>query len=61
MTKDLKEQNLETLLEWCEKYKNLLENIKSNLHFETLKLKVEKIIFKEFYLKSLHFLVYSNF
>jgi hypothetical protein len=40
VTKDLKEKNLDTLLEWCERYKNLLENIKSSLQFETLKLKV---------------------
>jgi hypothetical protein len=41
VTQDLKENNLESLIEWCGNYKNLLENIKSNLHFESLKLKVK--------------------
>ena len=40
VTKDLKEKNVETLIEWCTKNKNLLKNINSSLHFESLKLKV---------------------
>ncbi len=46
VTKDLKEKNIDTLIEWCNKYKILLDNIKSHLHFESLKLKVSLITFK---------------
>jgi hypothetical protein len=40
VTKDLKEKNIDTIIDWCIKYKQLLDNIKSNLHFESIKLKV---------------------
>jgi hypothetical protein len=40
ITNDLKEKQLDSLINWCIKYKTLLDNMKSNLHFEALKLKV---------------------
>ncbi len=42
ITSDLKNKDIESLLLWTSKNKNLLENIKSNLHFEALKLKVRR-------------------
>jgi hypothetical protein len=55
ITKDLKEKQLESLLSWCEKYKNFLDNMKSSLHFEALKLKVTyyKIVYNTFQNKTL--------
>jgi hypothetical protein len=45
VTKDLKSKNIDTLIEWCVKYKALLDNMKSNLHFEALKLNVSHILY----------------
>ena len=39
VTKDLKNKNIDTLINWCSKYKSILDNIKSSLQFESLKLK----------------------
>jgi hypothetical protein len=39
ITRDLKSKNIETLIEWCVKYKAHLEKNRSSLHFESLKLK----------------------
>jgi hypothetical protein len=44
VTRDLKEKNVESLIEWCVKNKTLLQNINSSLHFESLKLKVNYFI-----------------
>jgi len=38
ITKDLRNKKIEPLHNWCEKYKSYLENEKSNLFFETIKL-----------------------
>lgn len=38
ITRDLKNHIIETLSEWCVKYKTLLDNMKSRLPFECLKL-----------------------
>lgn len=46
VTKDLKDKNIDTLIDWCVKYKSLLDNMKSSLHFESLKLKVSIYIVK---------------
>ena len=40
VTHELKNKNIDKLIEWCDKHRKLLDNIKSNLHFESLKLKV---------------------
>jgi hypothetical protein len=55
ITKNLKEKQLETLLSWCDKYKNLLDGMKSSLHFEALKLKVkyDNIVYNTFQNQSL--------
>ena len=37
---DLKDRNLESVVEWCKKHKDKLEKLKSPLPFETLKLSV---------------------
>jgi ABC-type phosphate transport system ATPase subunit len=44
ITNDLKEKNIESLVEWCLKHKAVLDEMKSNLHFEALKLKVLLLI-----------------
>lgn len=44
VTRDLKEKNVDSLIEWCVKYKNLLQKFKSGLHFESLKLKVNFLL-----------------
>jgi hypothetical protein len=46
VTKDLKDKKIDTLIDWCYKYKALLDDIKSTLHFESLKLKVRYFLFK---------------
>jgi len=38
ITKELRNKKIEPLHNWCEKYKSYLENEKSNLFFETIKL-----------------------
>jgi len=43
ITYELKNKNIDKLIEWCQNQKYLLENIKSNLHFEALRLKVKFI------------------
>ena len=40
ITMELKNKNIDMLIDWCQNQKKLLENIESNLHFEALKLKV---------------------
>ena len=44
VTRDLKDNNIDTLIEWCIKNKILLDNMNSTLHFEALKLKVNYLI-----------------
>lgn len=39
ITRDLKNRQLDSLHEWCEKYKNLLNDMKSKLYFECIRLK----------------------
>lgn len=45
ITRDLKNHNLETLIEWCNKYQALLDNMKSKLQFECTKLSYVLMIY----------------
>jgi hypothetical protein len=45
ITKDLKEKNIDSLIEWCIRYKDSLDKMNSSLHFDALVLKY-MLIFK---------------
>jgi hypothetical protein len=50
ITNDLKKKNIDSLIDWCLKYKSLLDDMKSTIHFEAIKLKVSIALTSQFIL-----------